>query len=211
MTSMKKLLADGLPHVDQRWAESAIVELRLRDADGVTIGAALAEVESHMAESDADIRDEFGEPAAYAASLSLPKNVTQPKIDALLTVARSLTVGFGAFLLTSGLLDLRDGETNLPLSVVVAFVLAVGCVCAALAVGNRFLRWVIEHPLIAAPGVILLGIAMVVASLALPKPEISAPAWVTITIGGSLLLIGLLWVRANRKRDPSAEITLPNA
>ena len=39
------------PHVEQDWAEAFLLELRLRGVGGRRIGAALAEVEAHCAES----------------------------------------------------------------------------------------------------------------------------------------------------------------
>lgn len=39
------------PHVAAAWTEQLLLELRLRDVQGAAIGAALAEVESHCAES----------------------------------------------------------------------------------------------------------------------------------------------------------------
>ena len=57
------------PHVDQRWAETFIVELRLVDVTGARIGEALSEVESHCGESGQGADQAFGDPVAYARTL----------------------------------------------------------------------------------------------------------------------------------------------
>ncbi|MHA7134024.1 hypothetical protein [Oerskovia turbata] len=60
------------PHVEEKWADAFVVELRLLDVPGDTLGAALAEVESHCAESGESAAEAFGDPVAYAHSLDLP-------------------------------------------------------------------------------------------------------------------------------------------
>ncbi|QGQ18214.1 hypothetical protein GC089_01680 [Cellulomonas sp. JZ18] len=58
------------PHVDAAWRERLVLELRLRDVPGSTIGGALAEVEAHCVDSGQDAATAFGDPAAYAATLA---------------------------------------------------------------------------------------------------------------------------------------------
>lgn len=60
------------PPVDEKWAETFIVELRLIGVQGVRIGAALSEVESHCSESGESAQRAFGAPVDYARSLQLP-------------------------------------------------------------------------------------------------------------------------------------------
>jgi hypothetical protein len=67
--AMERALA---PHVDKKWAESFILELRLIGIQGVRIGAALSEVESHCSESGENAQQAFGAPVDYARSLQLP-------------------------------------------------------------------------------------------------------------------------------------------
>lgn len=47
-----------------------LLALRMRDVPGVRIGEALAEVDSHVAETGEDPRDAFGDPVAYADRLA---------------------------------------------------------------------------------------------------------------------------------------------
>jgi hypothetical protein len=60
------------PHVDEVWAESFCLELRLLGVEGARIGAALSEVESHCNESGQSAQLAFGTPVEYARSLQLP-------------------------------------------------------------------------------------------------------------------------------------------
>lgn len=62
---------DLAPHVDPRWAQALLVELRLRGVPGRRIGQVLAEVESHVVDSGEDAQVAFGDPTTYAASLDL--------------------------------------------------------------------------------------------------------------------------------------------
>jgi hypothetical protein len=49
------------PHVDKKWAQDFILELRLLGVQGVRIGAALSEVESHCSESGQGAGQTFGQ------------------------------------------------------------------------------------------------------------------------------------------------------
>ena len=61
MTTSSDDLFEQIPHVDREWAGQAITEFALRDVSGANIGAAMAEVESHMAEHGGDcIEGAFG-------------------------------------------------------------------------------------------------------------------------------------------------------
>lgn len=55
------------------WREAFVVELRRLDVTGDRIGSALAEVNAHCADSGETPRQAFGEPAAYARALDLPR------------------------------------------------------------------------------------------------------------------------------------------
>lgn len=65
------------PHVDPRWAEQFIIELRLGGVAGTEIGAALAEVESYCAESGDEARDAFGPARDDARALDLETSAAQ--------------------------------------------------------------------------------------------------------------------------------------
>ncbi|WP_136517913.1 hypothetical protein [Cellulomonas telluris] len=76
MTSDPRAIA---PHVDPAWRERLVLELRLRDVPGTTIGGALADVEAHCRDSGQDAATAFGDPAAYAATLAEAVAVPAPR------------------------------------------------------------------------------------------------------------------------------------
>ncbi len=86
------------PHIDPAWSDSFLLELRLRGVAGSQIGAALAEVEAHCAESGETAHAAFGDARSYAAALALPPSPS-PTVslrDELLPTG----LGLGGMLLT---------------------------------------------------------------------------------------------------------------
>ena len=59
------------PHIEPEWAEALLLELRLRGVAGQQIGATLAEIEAHCADSGQTAGDAFGDPTSYAKALGL--------------------------------------------------------------------------------------------------------------------------------------------
>ena len=54
------------PHVDPEWTNAFIVEARLANLDGTTIGDALAEIDAHVVSSGESAKATFGDPRSYA-------------------------------------------------------------------------------------------------------------------------------------------------
>lgn len=117
------------------YREQLLLALRLRDVPGARIGEALAEVESHVAETGEDPAEAFGPPAQYADSLAgaSTDRPAQPwwrlftGRDALVAA----TCGVGGWSLASGVGGLGGGTAatfGLPalLCVVVGAVLLLG-------------------------------------------------------------------------------------
>lgn len=77
MTDRRPLDTTRTPHVDPAWAEAFLLELRMLDVSGQHIGAALADVESHCADSGESAADAFGDPVDYARELDLPRDDTR--------------------------------------------------------------------------------------------------------------------------------------
>lgn len=92
MTSDPRTIA---PHVDPAWRERLVLELRLRDVPGTTIGGALAEVEAHCVDSGQDAATAFGDPVAYAATLAEAVAVPEPRRS-------PLRAGLAAFVQVGG-------------------------------------------------------------------------------------------------------------
>jgi hypothetical protein len=80
---------------DQKWIDTLILELRLRDVSGVAIGDTVASVREYIADSGEAAQEAFGTPAAYAASLDLSASVVDTSLKG--TIARS-ALGVVAFL-----------------------------------------------------------------------------------------------------------------
>ncbi|NYI41003.1 hypothetical protein [Demequina lutea] len=57
----------------ETYTKELIYELRLRDIPGDVIGDAVAQVESHIADTGEDPADAFGSPPDYAATFGEPK------------------------------------------------------------------------------------------------------------------------------------------
>jgi hypothetical protein len=98
------------PHVEARWAEDLMLELRLLGLSGDQIGAALSEVDSHCADSGEPAADSFGDAREYARSLGL-----QPRVDvsgrALLRAVGPVVLEIlGMMLLMWGFTAWRRGE-----------------------------------------------------------------------------------------------------
>lgn len=66
-------MGDRQTSLDRSWEKAFVVECRVRDYTGKSIGDALAQVESHCLATGEDVNQAFGDPVAYATSLDLPK------------------------------------------------------------------------------------------------------------------------------------------
>ncbi|MCI2178203.1 MAG: hypothetical protein LKK54_08115 [Ancrocorticia sp.] len=86
------------PSVDPHWAEDFIVELRIEGVAGSAIGAALAEVESHVAESGETAHEAFGDPVVYARTLELPPDPRQSATRIVGYVSTTIVQVVGMFI-----------------------------------------------------------------------------------------------------------------
>lgn len=131
------------PHVEPDWAEEFLLEMRLRGVDGRRIGAALAEVEAHCAESGESARDAFGDPAAYAVELA-PASAAARDWRAELIPSGT---GLAGMLLTLGALGALRTDTRVQVTtgVVALVVLTVLGVALVARHAERLLRAVVRH------------------------------------------------------------------
>ncbi|UZN02896.1 hypothetical protein [Cellulomonas sp. S1-8] len=83
------------PHVEPRWRDGFVVELRLRNVPGASIGDALAEVEAHCVDAGQDAETAFGDPVAYARGIAgvLPRRRTPVRDGAAVVVQTAGVVG----------------------------------------------------------------------------------------------------------------------
>ncbi len=201
------------PHVEEDWADAFVLELRLLDVHGTVIGDALAEVDSHCADSGEGARETFGDPVEYARSLDLPRMPDagwRGMVPVLVPVAVQLA---GMFAVSASAGPLRQGE-----AVAVTGGQAVGALVLALALtalavwADAILRLFIERPVLGFLGfsavivaVVLPGAAVVLpgAMAGLAGPFMSVPA--VVALGGGVLLLVVGCFLEIRRRDADAD------
>jgi hypothetical protein len=207
---------DLAPHVNDSWAQSFVVELRLLGVQGVRIGAALSEVESHCSESGQSAQRAFGAPVDYARSLQLPvegEHSPAATVRSLVPMTAQvpgmlvLALSFGAWL---------SGQS---LTITAGYLLIASVVLLAMVAAFRFadswLRTAVYHLMRFLMVVFLayLGIAAtcVVAIEFLDGVLWSGSAGWGLAAGASALVAGVVWAIARRRAVGSDEdpITSP--
>ena len=177
------------PHVEADWAEAFLLELRLREVGGRHIGAALAEVEAHCAESGESAREAFGDPAAYAAELapSVPSEPSGWRRELL-----SSALGLGGMLTTLAAVGAWQAGTRIALTVGGVGVVLLVMVGTALVArhADRLLRAVVRRWWVAPLGA-MAPVALFVAVLLLGQQTL-----VTVPVLPALI-VGLLLLTAN--------------
>ncbi|GAA2170892.1 hypothetical protein GCM10009846_02810 [Agrococcus versicolor] len=201
--------------MDAAWAEALIVELRLRGVSGATVGDALLEVETHMAEQGGSVVEAFGEAKEYAASLDLPDTARWTAPQVVRVCAQSALVTLGIQLLVGGAAALASGgDARIAIGTTVALVLSSVVVALALvAKGEVVLRLAVERPVL---GILLLGGAsalVVLLAVALAGPALALPA--VPVLGAGILLLGgfgaLMLVARRRGSELDDPIRFPQA
>lgn len=191
MSSLKRSLEVNTPHIDPGWAQEAIGELRQHGANGTQIGAALLEVESHLAESGADVTDTFGQPEEYAASLDLPVDVRWTLLKVIRAAAVGIVVFLGGALAYTGVLAaITDTEGSLAILGLAFGQVLMAAVAASMPYWNGPLRFILENPVRRVTALILMGAVLGAALLLSPGPHLTlAPT--TMIIAGLLILAAL--------------------
>src|SRR5690554_3184895 len=194
------------PHVEGDWADAFVLELRLLDVHGTVIGDALAEVDSHCADSGEGARETFGDPVEYARSLDLPRMPDagwRGLVPVLVPVEVQLA---GMFAVSAAAGPLRqDRAVDLTLGILVgALVLLLATV--ALAVwADAILRLFVRRPVIASItfGAVVTASALPVVLLGVSEPiaSVSAP----LALGAGILLLVVGCVLELRRQDGDAD------
>lgn len=197
------------PHVEPRWSEKVLLELRLQGVAGRTIAGVLAEVEAHVLDSGEDASSTFGDPAEYARSLRLtPDPAQEPHLDArtsLLTVAQILA----CFLVFAGANALGAGvPATITWGVAATAVLAVAGATALLRRVDRLLRLAVE-----AGWQFVLGLTtmmmLVMAPAALWRDTLATIDARLALVAGALCVVGAVLVEGRRSRDVADPVTSP--
>lgn len=184
---------EATAHLDERWAEQVVLELRLRGASGSDIGAVLAEAESHCAESGTGAAESFGDPTEYARSLDLAALPDLSGRDLLRVVAPMAPQILGMLLVVWSVGGLRTGR---PVEVTTGQLVVVATLAVEIAVAVRALDAVltlaVRRPVLlwlGGMGAILVPVALM---LLLDDVVLDVPASGAVVAGGALLAVGVL-------------------
>ena len=193
------------PNVDPEWTSDFLLEARLQDVPGKQIGDALAEIDSHVAESGDSAEQAFGEPKAYAQALA----AVSPKLDkrgifALIIPAMLQTLGMLGVL--NALEPAMDGA---PFVLTVGLLVMIGVLLALLVLlavqPTSMLRLIIDRPWLAF-GLNFVLLAGLVGLLLIPGEVAEIPAWWVVGIGVAALVagtvVGIAQSRDYRDDDP---------
>lgn len=185
------------PHVEAEWVEAMLLELRLQGVAGERIGAALAEVEAHVVDSGQSAEETFGDPVAYARSLDLPPAPEQSRTATLKGAVPTLIQLFGLVAVVS-VMPWGDGAVGVTTTLLAGLVVAALLPVVVVALGDRVLRAIVEHPvrvfLVAMLGLGVLAAALVAAArLGLDRTLVDMPRPAMLGIGLIALVLGT-WV-----------------
>ncbi|MFE4465329.1 hypothetical protein ACFRCR_09460 [Oerskovia sp. NPDC056781] len=188
------------PHVEEGWAEAFVIELRLLDAPGAALGAALAEVESHCAESGEPAAEAFGDPVAYARSLDLPVE-PDGRWEVVKVLGPASAQFLGLLLLGWGgsavVLAGRTGEVAPSVDVTAGMLAMIAVFGVAILLFHRFgsavLRRVLERPVVSFLALAGCMAVLVVLPVLLDGVLVTLPAWPVAVVGGLVLAAGTVW------------------
>lgn len=194
------------PTISPGWRDELVLALRMRDVPGARIGEILAEVDEICADSGLDAVAAFGDPAAYAESLTAGAGHARTRWrDDLRTTGRTLVGFLGLVVVMACLVD--DGPD---LVITVGWLLGLAVVLVGSVLTVRVLgsvsapRW---RPMVAGALVIAGTLGAVVAlGLLLTTTVAIVPDVVAMAVG-ALLLVGDAVVGTVRaRRRPTADV-----
>lgn len=192
------------PHVDARWAEDLLLELRLLGLSGDQIGAALSEVESHCADSGERAADAFGDARAYGRSLRLVGEIDVSGRALLRSVGPVVAEFLGMMLLVWAFTALRRGEQlDITGGRLIGLVVVLLAVAAVVRWSDAVLRLAVHHP------VLLWGVVMVVTVVGTVPLVVVTVILARFTAGwgvglGAAALVGAIgWVVARHRTSGS--------
>lgn len=192
------------PHIEPDWAEALLLELRLRGVAGGRIGAVLAEVEAHCADSGETARDAFGEPAEYAAALDLPASPTQSGSSAP-EVAAAAAGLLGMFTTAGSVAAWQTGTTvTFTLGAMVAALVLLACLTVLALRPDKVLRFVLERPLVTTLGFGAVTAGLVVLLVSARQPLFDLPWQPLLALGLTLVIGEFIWTLRHRDQldDP---------
>ncbi|GAB3040904.1 hypothetical protein [Sediminivirga luteola] len=191
------------PHIDPRWSEEFILELRLTGVSGKQIGAALAEADSHCAESGESAEEAFGAPAVYARSLDLPVQSEDRSLSRgpLPTVVKLTGMLMLVWAVSS---FVQDQPASIRLGGMLSLVLLAGLVVFTMRSAEAVLRLAVQRT-----GLVILANVLVVATVVLlswflRQELFYVPSVLLMTVGAAALVAGTLWEFVMLRNRPAA-------
>lgn len=180
------------PHVERAWLDAFVVELRLRDVPGDRIGDAVAEVDSHCAESGEGAVEAFGDPVAYARSLGLaPLPGADGEVRRVVAGVAAQLVGM--VLVPTAVAALARGDrVGVTAGVLVAVLLGLAA-AGGLAIGtDRVLRLVLDRPVVAWACLMAACVAVALPAVLWRSTLLELPAGVVAGAGLVALVAGVV-------------------
>jgi hypothetical protein len=173
------------------WREAFVLELRSRDVSGARIGDALAEVDTHCAETGEHPEVSFGDPESYAADLadSLPVEDRTASVAPWGLVAGGLAIFLGVVLLLAGLGGLVEGhDAGYSYGSLVGLGLTAALSVVIVANLSRLLR---PARRVALTALLVAGFLLpFIAGLMSPATVFTVPAWPCAGVGLVLVCVG---------------------
>lgn len=200
------------PHVDPEWSEAMLLELRGLGVAGPRIGAALAEVDSHCAESGQTAEECFGDPAAYARRLGLPAEDDISPRALIRSAVPSLVQVLGMLMLVPSFAAWRnDTAVEVTAGMLASFGLLLLLLTAAVRWVDLVLRTVVRRPGAAWAAGMAPLVLFVAAQLLLPAVVVRAPADWAMGLAALLLVAGTAWGVARQRHEPTDAVVAPLA
>lgn len=189
---------DLAPSLDPEWVHEFLMELRLQGASGDDLGEAVAEVESHTAESGETAAEAFGPPREYAQSLDLPRQPDASKVAGLLAVGPSMVQVAGMLSILWAVPGIIRGEDAVVtwglltvLGLVVAMIAAVGCW------PRPVTQFVARRPVTGVLASLGCFGLMAIATAVFREPFVAFSPLPLLIAGGVILTLGTAWGLTN--------------
>lgn len=205
-------LEDLAPHVDSEWIQEFTLELRVRGVAGDDIGAALAEVDSHCAESGEAAQEAFGSARDYAVSLDLPASAEQQSYSPFMTVLHSLGQLLGMMLMIWSAPGLGTGEPAAVSTGMLVILLAVALIVVmvnwkAVAVTG----FVARHRVISTLIGLLFFPLFLLPAIFLRETAVELPPFALLVTGAAVIAVAtvLEFLRSTRSRYTDDVLTTP--
>lgn len=199
------------PHTDKQWVSNFILEARLLDVPGATIGDCLAEIDSHVVESGESAQEAFGDPAVYARAVSSSLSSSTPATigDWYMLLGPTIALLAGFVIALRGIGGIVQGYDQ-PLTWLIVGVLAalfiaiplVGRVASALVTGALRKPIITILGVSVVSGLLFMGFAYLFTAV-VPLVPLSAPQ--ALILGLIIMVAGSAWHVYKTQRHPDED------